>query len=248
MSGLREAMTPDAPQTLWGFPSTNWSLVRRARVGDERATREALDALCRAYWVPLYTYARGRGLARADAQDAVQDFFATALRRELFQRADEAQGKLRSFLLTALKHHLQDLAERAGAARRRPEGGWAELDFEAAEAEWARSASGAGPGPEAFFEKQWARALLAQALSWVEARYVAEGAGDVFAALKGEALASGESEAQPELKLSDGARRVAVHRLRKRFRESLREAVAATLPENGDVDEELRALRATLEA
>lgn len=245
-----DAMTPDAAQTVWGFPATSWSLVRRARSGDERAQGEALEALCRAYWRPLYAYARGRGLARADAQDAVQDFFATALRRELFQRAEETAGKLRTFLLTALKHHLQDRAAKEGAARRRPEGGWADIDFEAAEAEWARSAAGAaGAGPDAAFERQWARALLAQAMARVEARYAAEGKREVFGALKGEALeaAEGESEAaKVAVELSAGARRVALHRLRKRFAEALRETVAATLPEGGDVDAELRELGAAL--
>ncbi len=237
------------PQTVWGFPSTNWSLVRRSRGVDERAVGVALDALCRAYWRPLYAYARGRGLGRADAQDAVQDFFATALRRELFQRADEASGKLRSFLLTALKHHLQDRAAHEGAARRRPEGGWAELDFAAAEAEWARGAATAA-APDTVFERQWARTLLAQALARLEARYASEGKSEVFAALKGEALeaAEGTGSVRDEggAGLSAGARRVAVHRLRKRFAEALRAVVADTLAEGGDVDAELRELGAAL--
>ena len=247
-------MTPDAAQTVWGFPATSWTLVRRARSGDERAQGEALEALCRAYWRPLYAYARGRGLARADAQDAVQDFFATALRRELFQRAEETAGKLRSFLLTALKHHLQDRAAKEGAARRRPEGGWADIDFETAEAEWARSASGAaGAGPDSAYERQWARALLAEAMARVEARYAAEGKREVFATLKAEALEEAEGaggsvteEKAGGAEMSAGARRVAVHRLRKRFAEALREAVAGTLPEGGDVDAELRELGAAL--
>ena len=237
------------PQTVWGFPPTSWSLVRRSRGADERAVGAALDALCRAYWRPLYAYARGRGLGRADAQDAVQDFFATALRRELFQRADQGAGKLRSFLLTALKHHLQDRAAREGAARRRPEGGWAELDFASAEAEWARVAA-AGTAPDLVFERQWARALLAEAQARLEARYVAEGKGGVFAALKGEALEAAEGADVTgdgnDSGLSAGARRVAVHRLRKRFGEALRAAVADTLPEGGDIDAELRELGAAL--
>jgi RNA polymerase sigma-70 factor (ECF subfamily) len=242
---------------VWGFPATSWTLVRRARSGDERSRDGALEALCRAYWRPLYAYARVRGLARADAQDAVQDFFATSLRRELFQRAEEAAGTLRTYLLTALKHHLSDRAAKEGAERRRPAGGWAELDFETAEAEWARSARGvAGSGPDAAYERQWARALLAEALARVETRYAAEGKRAVFLEIKGEAL-EGAGEGQAErggegqegaggLAMSAGARRVAVHRLRKRFAEALREAVAATLPEGGDVDAELRELGAAL--
>jgi DNA-directed RNA polymerase specialized sigma24 family protein len=219
---------------------------------DERAAGAALDALCRAYWRPLYAYARGGGLARADAQDAVQEFFATALRRELFQRADAEQGKLRSFLLTAFKRVLADRAAREAAERRNPEGGWAEGDFEAAEAEWARTMAGggganggAGAGPESGFERQWARELLAQALVRTEARYAKEGRTALFEALRGEALE--DASAGPTVDgLSDGARRVAVHRMRKRFGEALRAVVAETLPEGGDVEVELRELGTVL--
>lgn len=222
--------------------------MRRARGVDERAAGAALDALCRAYWRPLYAYARGGGLARADAQDAVQEFFATALRRELFQRADAEQGKLRSFLLTSFKRVMADRAAREAADRRNPEGGWAEGDFEAAEAEWARmgtASAGGGAGPEAGFERQWARELLAQALARTEARYAKEGKAAVFSALRGEALE--DASAGPAVDgLSDGARRVAVHRLRKRFGEALRMVVAETLPEGGDVEAELRELGSVL--
>ena len=251
-------MSADGPQTVWGFPATSWSLVRRARAGgttaEERAAGAALDSLCRAYWRPLYAYARGGGLARADAQDAVQEFFAVALRRELFQRADAERGKLRNFLLTAFKRVLADRAAREAAARRNPEGGWAEGDFEAAEAEWARTAAAtaAAPGPDAGFERQWARELLAQALARTEARYEKEGKREVFEVLRGEALDEAEGRSDGGRKtgeqeaMSPGARRVAVHRLRKRFGEALREVVAETLPEGGDVDAELKELGAVL--
>ena len=245
-------MSSDPMQTIWGFPATSWTLVRRARGADEAVAAAALDALCRAYWRPLYAFARGQGLARADAQDAVQDFFATALRRDLFQRAEETQGKLRSFLLTAFKRVLLDRAAQAVAARRSPEGGWAEGDFEAAEAEWARTAAGGGggAGPDAAFERQWARELIARASARTEARYAAEGKAELFAELKGEALEQGEGGGaqggRSGAGLSAGARRVAVHRLRKRFGEALRATVAETLPEGADVEAELRALGATL--
>jgi RNA polymerase sigma-70 factor (ECF subfamily) len=255
-------MTPDAAQTVWGFPATSWSLVRRVRGGDERAQGEALEALCRAYWRPLYAYARGRGLARADAQDAVQDFFATALRRELFQAADETRGKLRSFLLTAFKRVLLDKVAHEQAARRRPEGGWAENELDTAEAEWARSAASGAGGPDAAFERQWARELLAAARVRTAARYAAEGKADVFEGLAAEALGDNATEGDEaaggkkigttdasgaaEGKLSAGARRVAVFRLRKRFAEALRAVVAETLPEGGEVESELRELGAAL--
>lgn len=237
-------MTPD-PQTVWGFPPTSWSLVRQSRGTDERAVGAALDQLCRTYWRPLYAYVRGRRLARADAEDAVQEFFATALRRELFQRAEACEGKLRSFLLTAMKHHLIDRAAREGAACRRPEGGWADIDFSQAEAEWLRVAE-SGAAPDAAYERQWAKALIAQAMARLEARYAAEGKRDVFEALKGEALEDGVVSKTEDPSLSAGARRVAMHRLRKRFSEALRAVVADTLPADGDVEAELRELAVAL--
>jgi len=236
-------MTLD-PQTVWGFPPTSWTLVRQSRGGDERVVGAALDQLCRTYWRPLYAYVRGRRLARADAEDAVQEFFATALRRELFQRADAGEGKLRSFLLTAMKHHLIDRAAKEGAARRKPEGGWADIDFSQAEAEWLRVAE-SGAAPDAAYERQWAKALITQAMARLEARYAAEGKGEVFEALKGEALEETEA-AGGATALSAGARRVAVHRLRKRFSEALRSVIADTLPGDGDVEAELRELAVAL--
>ena len=241
-------MTLDPQHTVWGFPPTSWTLVRQSRDIDGRAVGAALDQLCRTYWRPLYAYARGRRLARADAEDAVQEFFATALRRELFQRADATAGKLRSFLLTAMKHHLIDRAAREGAACRRPEGGWADIDFSQAEAEWLRVEESSA-APDAAFERQWAKALIAQAMIRLEARYAAEGKRAVFDALKGEALDETAGEVNPdtdEAALSAGARRVAIHRLRKRFSEALRAAVADTLPADGDVEAELRELAVAL--
>lgn len=241
-------MSSAAPQTKWGFPTTSWSLVRRVRGRGERSG-EALDTLCRAYWRPLYALARGRGLSRADAQDAVQDFFEGALRRDFFGRADEARGTLRSFLAMAFKRSLIDRAERAAAEKRTPAGGWSEGDFEAAEAEWARTAAEAGANaPDAAFDRQWARELAAAAMARVEAKYEAEGKADVFAALRaeafGEAGATGGEGGSADV--SAGARRVAVFRLRKRFAEALRSVVADTLPDGADAEAELRALGAGL--
>ncbi len=210
---------------------------------------EALEVLCRVYWRPLYALARERGLARADAQDAVQDFFAGALRRDFFARAEEARGSLRSFLASAFRRGLIDRAEREGAEKRTPPGGWSEGDFEAAEAEWARTAADAGAnGPDAAFERQWARELVAAAMARVEARYAAEGKADVFAALRAEAFGEGGAAGSggAGAGMSAGARRVAVFRLRKRFGEALRSVVADTLPEGADVEAELRELGAEL--
>jgi hypothetical protein len=128
-------------------------------------------------------------------------------------------------------------------------GGWSEADFETAEAEWARTAADAGAnGPDAAFERQWARELVAAAMARVEARYVAEGKAEVFAELRTEALEEGAEagDAGEAAGMTAGARRVAVFRLRKRFAEALRSVVADTLPEGSDVEAELRELGAGL--
>jgi RNA polymerase sigma-70 factor (ECF subfamily) len=143
-----------------------------------------------------------------------------------------------------MKHHLIDRAAKEGAARRRPEGGWVEIDFSQAEAEWLRVAE-SGAAPDAAYERQWAKALIAQAMGRLEARYAAEGKREVFAALKGEALEEAD-DGGGGTALSAGAQRVAVHRLRKRFSEALRSVVMDTLPAGGDVEAELRELAVAL--
>lgn len=228
------------------FPPTDWSLVGRtqpATATDPSIAARALDSLCRAYWRPLYTLARGSGLPSADAQDAVQDFFARALHAHLFERADPNRGSLRSLLASSFKNSLIDRNKRKQAAKRTPSGGWSRFDFDEAEIDWAKQYSdGCASSPDVAYEREWARSLLTAAYEQTSARYAAEGRSDLFTCLAPEALDTRAIAGKEYPTMSPGARRVAMHRLRKRYGEALREIVAATLPPGGDVDAELRAL------
>lgn len=208
----------------------------------------ALDELARAYWYPLYAFARRRGLAADVAADRVQTCFALLLERDDFARADPARGKFRSFLLTAFKHVLDDEREREFALKRG--GGRAPLSLDANDAERRfREEPVAADSPEAAFERAWVGELLEQALARLGAEQAGIGRGDWFERLRphlaGDDDAPRFAAIASELGATENAVKVAAHRLRKRFGELLREAIGATLGAPNDpraVDEELRAL------
>ena len=178
----------------------------------------ALEELCAAYWFPLYAWARRAGLAPADAEDAVQGFFAAVLHQRLFDRADAERGRLRTFLLTVFRRHLRDEQVKAGAERR---GGGRVVSFDAAEAEdWFREEPALEETPEHYFDRQWALTLLERALARVAAAYAHRGKDAEFAALR-PFLTAGASQADYDtagrtVGLSGGAFKVALHRLRER--------------------------------
>jgi RNA polymerase sigma-70 factor (ECF subfamily) len=227
------------------FETTRWSLVLRSRRSDPEAAR-ALDAVCRMYWSPLYAYARRWGRSQADAEDAVQAFFVTALRRDLFATADPGKGRLRNLLLTAFKRHLQDLAGAAAAARRAPlqTGAWVELS------EVEERLAAADTGSEAAYDREWAHAVLAGALARLEDRYRGENRLAVFQTLRplltDDPDAATRSWLAADLGLTPSAFHVAVHRLRKRYREAMQETIAATVEDDAQIEEEFRALAAIL--
>jgi len=235
-----DSQTPPA-----GFNTTRWSLVLAAGRDSSPQSREALEQLCRTYWKPLYSYARMKGRSDADAEDATQDFFARFLARDHLRLADRDRGRFRSFLLTSLKHFLVNDWQRQQAARR---GGGAEaIPLHEDGAEERIAADAANPDAELLFDQQWAAALIEQTLSDLRAEYVAAGKGDLFERLK--PFVGGGTTPVPdyetvagEIGMAVGAVRVAVHRLRERYRELLRSAVAHTVASPADVDDELRHL------
>jgi RNA polymerase sigma-70 factor (ECF subfamily) len=235
------------------FPPTRWSVVAAAARATEsetgNATGSAIEELCRVYWYPLYAYVRRRGGTREDAEDLTQEFFRQLLARRWLADADRDKGRLRTFLLVALKRFMAKEWRRAGAQKRG--GGQAQVPMDTAFAE-SRWAADPNPGltPEAVFDRQWALTLLDLSLRRLEAEYASQGKADEFARLKGCLTAAqgtmDYAALASELGLSEGATRVAVHRLRKRFRELYREEIRQTLPPNADLDEELRHLAACL--
>ena len=229
------------------FAQTRWSLIQRVRDGGDGAA-VALGELCAAYWFPLYGWARRSGASPEDAEDLVQGFFSDVLRKHLFEKADAAKGRLRTFLLTAFRRYQRDACEKATALRR---GADRTVSFDAmAGEEWYRAEPGTAT-PDAFYDRQWALALLDQAVSRLGGEYAKRGKAADFQQLRRYLTDPGDAgygRDAAALGLGEGAVKVAVHRLRERFRAALREEVASMQYESEDVDEELAHLLRALEA
>ena len=239
---------PAGPRS--SFATTRWSVVLAAAHGDPPAARAALATLCERYWYPLYAYVRRRGHPPADAEDLVQGFFARLLEKRDLGGADPARGSFRAYLLGAVRHHVANVAAAEGAWKRGGRAAVLSLDLAAAEGRYGLEPAD-GRTPERLFEAEWARTLLDRVLGRLAAEHAARGKQELFARLQGE-LAGGEEGAGDraalarELGLSPGALKVAIHRLRRRYRELLRREVAETLADPAGAEDELRALLAAL--
>jgi len=237
--------TIPAPQAKAWFLTTHWSVVLSAGRSDTPRARQALERLCQTYWYPLYAYVRRRGYSSEDAEDLTQAFFARLLSSDFFASADREQGRFRSFLLTAFNHFLADEWDRLRAQKRG--GGQRFVPLEVATAETGyRLEPVDNLTPEKAYEQRWARTLLTQVIVQLNGEYAAEGKSSLFAALKA-CLAKARAavpyqELSQQLGLSEGALRVAVHRLRRRYRELLRAEIASTVASSAEVEEELRYL------
>lgn len=225
------------------FATTRWTVVREAAQGGDTEASDALGVLIRTYWQPLYRYARRRGKAPADAEDLVQGFFAKLLGNNGLRLADQDRGRFRAFLLVGLKNYMAGEWQYEHRLKR---GGSAEI----LSLDWAAAETGLGlepadtRSPDRLFDRDWAMALLDSVLDelaqtesdfarwkpWLSAR----GATLPYAQIGG------------EMGITEGAARIAVHRLRKRYREALRRALARTLDSEELVDDEMRSLFAAL--
>jgi len=231
------------------FATTRWSVVVAASDADPGAARAALSELCERYWTPLYAWLRRRGEPPERAQDLVQGFFARLVEKRDLGRADPARGRFRAYLLGALRHHAANAAAAERAQRR---GGGAlvlSLDFESAEGRYLLEPADERT-PERLFEEEWARALLERVLGRLGEEYAARGKAEIFRRLSGQLAgavdAGGRAALAEELGTTPGALDVAVWRLRRRYRELLRQEVAETLSDPAEVEDELRALLAAL--
>jgi len=231
------------------FLTTRWSVVLAAGHGEAPAMKRALAELCETYWYPLYAYVRRRGHRAEDAQDLTQAFFARLLEKNAVGAADPERGRFRAYLLGALKHFLANEWDKASAQKRGGGRAPIPLDFEAADVRFASEREEALT-PERAYERSWALAVLERALARLEGEYLARGREALFARLKANLVApSGESsyrEVGAELGMTEGAVKVAVHRLRQAFREALRKEIAETVGGADELEEELRALIAAL--
>jgi len=227
------------------FLTTHWSVVLAAGRNDTTRAREALARLCQTYWYPLYACARRRGNSPHDAQDLTQAFFAHLLERRSLADAHPARGKFRSFLLAAMNHFLIHQWNKARAKKRG--GGDQAISLDLAAAEERFDLEPADPAsPDKLFDREWALTLLQEVLNRLEAEFRREGKHALFDALKQTLAGSRESQPYAELAarlgLNEGAVKVAVHRLRKRYRELIRAEIARTLDPSQDIEEEMRHL------
>lgn len=217
-------------------------------------SREALETLCRAYWLPLYGFVRRQGFSAPEAQDLTQEFFVRLLEKNYLAAVGREKGKFRSFLLAAMKHFLANERDRARAQKR---GGGKSLvsleslDFEAAESRY-RLEPAHEVTAERVFERRWALTLLDRVLDRLVAEYAAAGKARQFEQLK-DCLTAPDSarpyaELAVKLAMTEGAVKVAVHRLRRRYRELLRGEIAQTVADPREVDDEIRDLFAALAA
>ena len=231
------------------FPHTRWSLVLAATRDSSPDSMAALETVCRAYWYPLYAYVRRCGKSPDDAQDITQEFFRRLLEKHWLANADREKGRLRTFLVSALKHLMVKEWRRASAQRRG--GGRPHMPMDTAFAE-SRYAADTAVHLEAddVFDRQWALTLLDLTLRRLEAEFTTAGKARDFAVLKSFLAVTHEAidydSAASRLGVSAGAARVAVHRLRKRFRELYRQEVSQTLPDGADLDAEMRYLARAL--
>lgn len=231
------------------FATTHWSLVVAAKTDEASQTqaRKALEELCKSYWYPLYAFVRNRGYSSNDAQDLTQSFFARIIETGGFASADPERGRFRSYLLGAMKHFLANEWHRERAQKRGGGVTVVELDALDPEARYALEPA-QSVDPDASFDREWAQQSIARAVAELRAESEASGKGELFEALKGSL--TGEEPARNEtaarLGMTEGAVKVAVHRLRKRYRELLRAGIAETVSDPSDIDDEMRYLVAAL--
>jgi RNA polymerase sigma factor (sigma-70 family) len=241
-----DANRGDSSQPAAGsFAPTRWTQVLLAR-GESPKAQEALGALCAAYWQPVFRFIQRWGFEEDAARDLTQEFFAGLLARRGLNTVQPGRGRFRSFVLGAVKHFLADQHDRARAAKRG--GGQVPL---ALEGETDSSTNlqipdPAGTVPDTYYDRQWGFTLVERALSSLAAEFAAEGKAEQFEVLKPWLLGNVESLSQADaaqlLGCSEGAVKVAVHRLRKRFGEAVRTEIAATVEEPAQVQDELRYL------
>lgn len=231
------------------FNTTQWSVVIDAGRTDPDVARDALAELCRAYWYPLYAYLRRRGHPGDEAEDLVQGFFARLLEKGVVAKADRERGRFRTFLLTALTNFA---ANEFGRQRRLKRGGdqpLIELDAATAEAQYALEPTDTET-PQDLFERRWVLTVFERALADLRRRSEAAGRAEFFAAIRdsllGQDIDVRYQDLASALGLSEGALRVAVHRLRKSLKRRIEEEIAQTVADPGDVESELQFLRVHL--
>src|SRR6266705_622291 len=229
------------------FPTTRWTLVVAAGAPHRKEARSALVSLCEGYWYPLYAYLRRHGYPADQAQDLTQDFFMRVLEGRYLDRADPEKGRFRSFLLTSLKFFVADEEDRY-CAHKRGGGAVLPLEFSSGEERYQREPAH-DETPERIFERRWALSVLDRVVDRLRNEFVQHGRSEHFERLK--VFLLGQSDAPyaalaREIHTSEGALKVAIHRLRKRYRELFRQEIADTVADPAEVEYEHRFMAAVL--
>jgi RNA polymerase sigma-70 factor (ECF subfamily) len=243
--------TPASRRSTAGhFPTTHWSRVVAAVDPAAPEATEALASLCDAYWYPIYAYVRRQGHTPEAAQDLTQDFFAYILERGLLSKADPVRGRFRTFLRTVCARRLADHRDRANARKRGGGRPVLSIDVRDAEGRYAREPAHELT-PERIFERTWALTLLGRVMDRLRREYDDAGRGATFEELR--TVLTGSPESGPyaaiaeRLGSTEGAVRVAVHRLRRRYGILLRQEIAATVDDPGEIADEIHSLFAAIE-
>jgi RNA polymerase sigma factor (sigma-70 family) len=235
------------PRLVRKFVTTQWSVVLAAGDASAPNAGQALQSLSEGYWYPLYAFARRRGASAEDAADLTQEFFARLIEGEFLRAADPQKGKFRTFLLTVFQRFLASDHQKRQAARRG--GGRTQFSIDAADGELRYAMEPLDVAtPEMLFERRWAMTLLQRVLQRLEEEYRQKGKAELFAHCRDRLTGTGAegsscAETAASLRMSEVAVRVAVHRMRKRYRELVQLEVADTVNAPQDVEEELQALR-----
>lgn len=248
-------MNPDSLRRRVGSPNagafatTQWSVVLSAGCSDSNVAHAAMAQLCERYWYPLYAYLRQRNRSSEDAEDLVQGFFERVLQSHWLDRVTPERGRFRSWLLASLRHHLADERDRDRALKRG--GGAPVVSLDALDAEARFQSEPADPRtPEQLYDRRWALTVLREALSQLRADYNLAGKSSLFEALQ-PTLPGGSGQVRYDdlgssLGMTEGAVKVAVHRLRHRYRDLVRRVVAETLESPELVDSELEHMMSAL--
>jgi len=231
------------------FNTTHWTVVLAAGQSSSPQADAALAKLCETYWYPLYVYVRRQGNSPEDAEDLTQQFFSRLLEKSYLAKADRERGKFRTFLLGSMKNFLVNEWKRAARLKRGGAHSFVSFDLDDAEGRYANEPI-AETNPENTYDKQWAIALIEQVFITLRREYAALEKGALVEELRpfvwGEESSASYAEIGHKLNMSEGTVKVAVHRLRQRFRELLRAEVAQTVSRPEEINGELRHLIAVL--
>ena len=230
------------------FVTTHWSVVLAAGQADTTTALSALEELCRTYWFPLYAYVRRRGHQPAEAQDLTQEFFLRLIEKQSVRLANSERGRFRSFLLTSLKNFLINEWGKARAAKRGGGQSFQPLEWDGAESRYLAEPS-QDLTPDRLFDKRWAVTIVERAQHRLREEYVAASKLPLFEELQGHVWgegAAGYAGSAARLNTTEGALRIAAHRMKDRFRSLLREEVAHTAASTDEIDAELRYLVSVL--